>query len=51
MEDRCVAVFGIGKDLADGLPGADLISCLYIHLAQVAINSQVVTMPDMTELL
>ena len=38
MEDRCVAVFGIGKDLADGLPGADLIAGFHIHLTQVAIE-------------
>ena len=43
MQDRGIAVFRIGKNLADSLAGADLVAGFYIHLAQVAVNSQVVT--------
>lgn len=43
MQDRGIAVFRIGKNLADSLAGADLVAGFYIYLAQITVNGQVVT--------
>ena len=46
MKDCCIAGLRIGEYLADSLTGTDLIACLYIDLAQVTIDCQIVTVTD-----
>ena len=44
MKDGGIATLRIGEYLSDSLTGADFIACLYIYLAQVAVDGQVITM-------
>ena len=44
MKDGGIATLRIGEYLSDSLTGADFIACLYIDLAQVAVDGQVITM-------
>lgn len=43
MENGSIAILRVGEDLADGLASAYFVACLYIDLAQVTINREVVT--------
>ena len=44
MKDGGIATLRIGEYLSDSLTGADFIACLYIYLAQVAVDAQLITM-------
>ena len=46
MQDCCIAIFTIRKDLPDGLTGRYPVAGFYINLTQVAVNCKVITMTD-----